>query len=889
MYHVSFFKKAIPHYKKGVELHLIANHTVALEYFKFAAELKYPPAFYMLYIYFSEPSNILNLPYLADADSLAKKYLICLGNTSSWFKDAADSGNNDARYVLSRLYSGQYFTRNLRLEQFYLNKAAMDGSLSAKVKLIEIDHDIDNAFRQCSKLVSDLSGFATAHFLLASMYEKGSGVAKNISLAIEEHEKAAQLGHVDSAYRYFLLNKQRGNSTKQAEQFCSQAAQANHFLAQLTYRRLCYKTDELEEDNISHELSKERFNQRHDITFSPGLADLKLPPDQKKWIEKLFFPSRWSEPLSSFDFESIWPLWKRKQAAELVTEEDGLRQVVPPFLPSELDMLPPPYSPFEMSAPQVSPPSPRMDTLPRPPLRVGPPSFRPLSEDLGFSQEAPRLPEKDYKNEVYVNTVEKESQIYELRLIENQHYNSVEDKVTAIQKILVKYSERINRLETEQFQLKQQQLDSEKIMRALDRKKQTYHSQLQRLEAQLALEPDNLGLRSDIATLKANQYMLMIEYNQNQTKRSSQARIANHDCLLLCYNNLQYKLNAWVNAYMVLSTGKVQAHSNNKMQAISILGDSLSFIPGFEAVSTTMRVAMEYKQQRKKKHEALGLASLGVGTGAMNEWVESFARELVLHYETALCQLTTQGATQFGQWCAKPIIEWLYVVKDEQILKPDQMVNTMLDIIKQGGVSESTQTLHASLADMRAILQKDYDVALQQGGTISVRRLLKYSLRKETVDSKASRTELISQRTELEAIKVVQERQQLTQEISFNRSHHGLNGSVRLSEQTYRQLLARIEKLEGNGASFANERHLPNQQQRSHTLQSFKPSSYHPERRYNTEAAIYAYDGQQSGGFGCKVEEEFYILTTEHREWIYVQRVSNDEKGYLPRNRFLFD
>ena len=315
MYHASFFKKAIPHYKKGVELHLVANHTAALKYFELAEKSKYPPAIYMLYLYFSESNNVFNLPYLENADALAKHYFTSLRHTSSWFKDSADSGNNDAQFILARLYSDQYFQQNSHLEQFYLNEAAIGGSLSAKAKLIEMDYDKHNAFRQCLNLVSDFSDFATAHYLLANMYEEGSGVTKNMSLAIEEHQKAAQLGHINSAYRYYLLNKQIGNKPEHAEKFCFKAAQANHFLAQITYNNLYYKIDVSEE------------------------------------INNLLFPSRWRKQLSSSDFESIWPQWKRKQVAELIKEQTSWIQIAPSFPPFGTDMLPPPYSTLEMSAP----------------------------------------------------------------------------------------------------------------------------------------------------------------------------------------------------------------------------------------------------------------------------------------------------------------------------------------------------------------------------------------------------------------------------------------------------------------------------------------------------------------------------------------------------------
>ena len=240
---MSYSNVAIKAYKKGVSLHLLGNHNEALCCFKKSAELNYPLAYFELYCYCSTSLEKLNLHCIHEQALQAEQYLILMKRSYTWYAQAAYEGNVDAQFIQSELHTARYGHPDRMKQEFYLNQAANSGCLRAKAAMIAYESNEKKAFQDCLNLAASHPDFSKAHCMLGDMYKRGSGVAKNLKLAIQEYKKSAELGGINAAYKYTscLLRIKGGGNYKLAEEFCLKAATANHYKAQIIYGNLCEK------------------------------------------------------------------------------------------------------------------------------------------------------------------------------------------------------------------------------------------------------------------------------------------------------------------------------------------------------------------------------------------------------------------------------------------------------------------------------------------------------------------------------------------------------------------------------------------------------------------------------------------------------------------------
>lgn len=484
-----------------------------------------------------------------------------------------------------------------------------------------------------------------------------------------------------------------------------------------------------------------------------------------------------------------------------------------------------------------------------------------------------------------------------LEALAKQMHSSFEAKIAAQQKIIAEHSERISNIETEQLQLAQQQKKLDAIITEVEQKQKHISDRIAYLQQQILAGNKSPAIMKELEQLKEQQRILLLEHSKAKEKKIQQQRISDHPSLLFCYNHLQYKLNAWCTGYMSLSSGMVEGASSMAMQAFSILGETISIVPGVNFATSAAKMALSYRDKRNFDKKALALASLGVGTQAMDELIEVFARKLVFHYEALLCQLTSRGAICTGQWCAKPIIEWLYVVDDRSALQTDKMVDSMLSIIKQGGVSEATPSRNTKLNKLRQKLRKDHKAALQRGGEISIRTLLTKGIPGVAAPSpntmkfsSSAHRELVIQRTELENVKQNMELHRRTQAIVGEQGGTSGDDGVRLTAEEYRE----FKEMSQFMAEFRHSRlsGLPSQHGRGVALGSMganAASAMSEVRDVRIETTFSAYQSPSATGLSCSVGEDFEILQEDDGDWIFVQRVGTHQKGYLPRSCFMLD
>ena len=485
-----------------------------------------------------------------------------------------------------------------------------------------------------------------------------------------------------------------------------------------------------------------------------------------------------------------------------------------------------------------------------------------------------------------------------LQTIEQGLYNNVTEKLAALQTTLTEHANRLSSIETEQQQLRSQQAELSTLLHHIDQAKQRVDTRIATLTQQARAGTLPAHFQTELATLKANQALLLIEYHTAQTMKQEQQRIGGHDCLLLCYNHLQYKLNAWFTGYLSLDSGMVEESTSLTVQGITVLGEAISSVPGIGMMTGAAKIAVTYREKRQREKKALSLTSIGVGSQAMNEVVERLARKMVLHYESALCQLTAQGAIHVGQWCAKPVIAWLYVVDDTtpSALQPEQLADAMLGVIRRGGIDPNQRTRFPRLQALRERLFKDNQAMLQRGGDVSIRALLTTGIPGTVAspDSVATRKEMLAQKARQDTLQAEQERLRQTQAIALSArtTRQEGKGSVRLTREEYQQMKRRDAEFEDMKCQMAQLMTGGHGRATQQVFQSFRaPSVSHPPPNHpSLEKTLCAYAGDaQSNTLSCTLDEAFYILKADSPDWVWVQRQSNNEQGYLPRQHFMLD
>lgn len=178
-------------YEDGLVAYAVGNFAEAGNLLMSAAEQGDPGAEQMLMRMFSEGKL-----FAADPEK----------ETLKWTRKAAEQGYMQAQYALAELYANKLGDTKAAVEWY--SKAADQGHPDAYFKLASIlengakDVKADGAkstqLYQIAASEYDVfaqKGDSNSQNSLASMYEKGQGVKKNMELAFKWYEKAALQGH----------------------------------------------------------------------------------------------------------------------------------------------------------------------------------------------------------------------------------------------------------------------------------------------------------------------------------------------------------------------------------------------------------------------------------------------------------------------------------------------------------------------------------------------------------------------------------------------------------------------------------------------------------------------------------------------------------------------
>lgn len=120
------------------------------------------------------------------------------GDTLRWTRKAAEQGIMQAQFALAELYANRMNDPKAAIEWY--KKAAAQGHPSAYYKLGLLTQDSAEGQHLLQIAASEFDVFAqkgdaAAQNTLASMYEKGQGMNKNMKLAIKWYETAALQGN----------------------------------------------------------------------------------------------------------------------------------------------------------------------------------------------------------------------------------------------------------------------------------------------------------------------------------------------------------------------------------------------------------------------------------------------------------------------------------------------------------------------------------------------------------------------------------------------------------------------------------------------------------------------------------------------------------------------
>lgn len=137
----------------------------------------------------------------------------------------ARAGSRYAMLILGRIFStGEIkgIEKNSKNALYWLEKASANGALTANIHLhriylrgaLGVPENHNKAFhyiRPFENINSPNLSQALGVFMVASAYERGLGIAKDIPKAIQLYKKAANSGHIPSKINWSLLQIMRGN------------------------------------------------------------------------------------------------------------------------------------------------------------------------------------------------------------------------------------------------------------------------------------------------------------------------------------------------------------------------------------------------------------------------------------------------------------------------------------------------------------------------------------------------------------------------------------------------------------------------------------------------------------------------------------------------------
>ncbi len=187
----------------GVEI----DYAEAQRWFELAAaQSDDPEVWAQLGLYYLNPENEFNN---VTVDQEKGYYLL---------KQAADSGNAEAQYIIANLYfTGQYVAQNYKEAYYWYKLAATSGYHKACIDLGSMyqngyyaEKNMPEALEYYKK--STEQGNSYGFFLMGQIYENGTGVKKDLKKAKEYYQEGAILFDEKSLQRLSELSKKSESS-----------------------------------------------------------------------------------------------------------------------------------------------------------------------------------------------------------------------------------------------------------------------------------------------------------------------------------------------------------------------------------------------------------------------------------------------------------------------------------------------------------------------------------------------------------------------------------------------------------------------------------------------------------------------------------------------------
>lgn len=346
----------------------------------------------------------------------------------------------------------------------------------------------------------------------------------------------------------------------------------------------------------------------------------------------------------------------------------------------------------------------------------------------------------------------------------------------ALLELLEQQQTQLTLLEQSHKSFAMQHLERSQVLQDLKKTQQSTYTQISQLEKR----PDatsNALIMKEIAQLKANQAVLMREWEQQQQIKAEEELIQQHENLRVCYYQLQRKLNAWFVAYLSLSSGKITRTTMQRETAaeyISILGDAIP-LPGVALITKAIGVVAGQTADRHATARADHVADIGVSISRMDQITASVARRVALHYQNSILELTAEGAVMLGEWCAKPVITWLYHFEPPLGCEPNILIQGMFEAIQQAYRKPPAQGwLPSLIGTVKERLEKDAMLPLKHGGKCSVKQFLTtgISTAPSITASSLMTHQLSQQQQELERLRQQVELTRLTQQVAIASQPH---------------------------------------------------------------------------------------------------------------------